>query len=129
MKEMEYKKHNGEINFEILDKGQEKGIYWWIVSYGSHPCAYLAIKKRHEFFGKDTIDINLPVHGGITYSKSDYHFNPICLGDDFWIIGWDYAHYRDYSTIFNNNQDKKWTIEEIKKEVMLAIEELEKVED
>ena len=65
MKPMVYKKR-GDI--EILDNGIYNGYQYWIVSYGSHPCAYVELPKDHKYYGKDYVDIPIDCHGGITYS-------------------------------------------------------------
>lgn len=45
MKEMIYKNYmeNGQEVIEILDEGVYKGFHYVIVSYGTHPCAYVEI--------------------------------------------------------------------------------------
>ena len=116
----------------VLKKGEYKGYKYVIISYGTHPCAYVCIPKKHKYYEK-SIDELMEVccHGGITYSNSDLIYNPLVLKDSWW-IGWDYAHCYDYSgryisdsnmnSIFKDN--KKWTTKEIFKEVKEVINEL-----
>ena len=38
-------------------------------SYMGHRCGYIAIPKDNELYGKDYNEINIDVHGGLTYSE------------------------------------------------------------
>lgn len=77
-----------------------------------------------------SMDVIFNVHGGITYSAKDLVYNPIMI-EDVWWIGWDYSHAGDYFGYFDKDEqrskDKKWTTEEIKREVMDLIRQLKKV--
>lgn len=126
MKPMVYKKR-GDI--EILDNGVYNGYQYWIVSYGSHPCAYVELPKDHKYYGKDYADIPIDCHGGITYSGCHDKIS------NSFLIGWDYAHCDDYlycnSTKFLGSDvqsfldsGKKWTTEEIFEEVKQVIDQL-----
>ena len=126
MKPMVYKKR-GDI--EILDNGIYNGYQYWIVSYGSHPCAYVELPKDHKYYGKDYVDIPIDCHGGITYSGIHEKFS------NGFLIGWDYGHCDDY--LYYNptkflgsdiqsflDSGKKWTTEEIFEEVKQVIDQL-----
>ena len=67
MKEMVYKNYmeNGQEVIEILDEGIYKSFHYVIVSYGTHPCAYIEIPKDNVSDEDKLIDIDC--HGGITY--------------------------------------------------------------
>ena len=130
MKEMVYQKNWAPDNrvIDMLDKGIYKGYHYAIVSFGSHPCAYIELPKGHKYYGKDYDDIPIDCHGGLTYSRegilpssNDYH------KDGYW-IGWDYAHLGDYCGWLNvfDSTGKKWTTEEILQEVKEVIEQLSK---
>lgn len=120
MNEMKYSK---ERRTDILSKGIIDGFNYAIVSYGVHPCAYIALPRTHEFYGKE-FDIDLDCHCGITFNRDDLPFNPIVRDDLFW-IGWDYAHCGDYCGYYEDNLDhKKWTTAEILKEVKQAIKQI-----
>ena len=130
MKEMVYQKNWTPDNrvIDMLDKGIYKGYHYAIVSFGSHPCAYIELPKGHKYYGKDYDDIPIDCHGGLTYSSegllpssNDYH------RDGYW-IGWDYAHLGDYYGWSNAfiNTGKRWTTEEILQEVKEVIEQLSK---
>ena len=59
LKEMEYKdKHC----IEILDSGTYRGIEYYIISFGTHPCAYVNSPITIH-------DKEIDVHGGITYHE------------------------------------------------------------
>ena len=126
MKEMTY-----GINrkIEVLDTGFCFGLLYYILSLGTHPVAYIKIPKEHKLYEKDYDeiykDINIEVHGGLTYSA-----NHLWISEkqkiDGWFIGWDYAHYGDYAgyeemmPVELRTGGKKWTTQEIQEEVRKA---------
>lgn len=69
---------------------------------------YVAIYKDHPYFGKDYMDINVDIHGGLTFSKSGKYFTFVdteCLegcvdqlSEDWWIFGFDTCHSGDNLT-------------------------------
>lgn len=125
MIEMNY---TNEVSFEkplVLDNGQYNGYNYWIISYGCHPCAYVEVPKGHPYYGKcncDAFDLPIDVHGGITYG--DYGLHNI-VGQDRFLLGWDYNHYRDYSLYFSAPIDgKRWTTEEMLEDVKSVIQQL-----
>ena len=105
---------------ELLGKGKYKNFKWGIVSYGTHPCAYVCIEPGHELFKKEYNDFNLDVHGGVTYSEFGLHD---IIDSDIWVIGWDYNHAGDYSVSFPYG--RKYTTEEIYNDVIAAIDDIE----
>ena len=124
MKEMVYK-----VNWitEILDQGNYRNYDYVIVSHGIHPCAYIRIPQGHRFYDKDMNDVNLSVHGGITFT------GPLAISgineNDFY-VGWDYAHCGDYAgynklyDISPTEKDKIWTTSELLDDVKNAIDQL-----
>ena len=117
---MEYKT---EYAFDILDKGNYNGYDYYIISYGTHPCAYIIIPVENPLYGRDYNSIDIDVHGGLTFGG---HHN---LLEDRWCIGWDYAHAGDcvsYSELDKYN-DKRWTTEEILEDVHSVIDQLNKL--
>ncbi len=115
MKEMIYKPTREK---EILAAGAKNNIKFVVISHGTHPCAYVGVPKTHKLFGKEIDDLcDIECHGGVTYADD----NVINLDYTRWWIGWDYAHYGDYSgssLIFDNHldDDKKYTTEEMVKD-------------
>lgn len=120
MKEMKYSFENKK---EILEHGICFGLFYWIVSYGTHPYAYVMIPKNSKYFEKDYENIDIDVHGGFTYANDYLPFDKKNSGTKAWYIGWDYAHYGDYAGYEEKVPKefriggKKWTTEEIKSEV------------
>lgn len=130
MKEMIYDKHLERL---LLDSGSHFGYNYFILNLGTHPTAYVEIPVTSKLYNKHYDDINIDVHGGLTYSAD--HLD---IGDDVlkgWFIGWDYAHYNDYLGFedfylkeFKRNS-KKWTTEEIQKEVYSVCKQLRRIDN
>jgi len=60
---------------------------------------YVALPRRHPYFGLDCNEINEEklgcyVHGGLTFSRhsSNIGWEEVKDMDDMWIIGWDTRH-------------------------------------
>lgn len=135
MKEMKYCK---DRKIEVLETGYCLGLLYYILNLGTHPTAYIKIPKGHKLYNKDYDDIygevDIDVHGGITYSR-DHLWISENQKIEGWFIGWDYAHYGDYARyeeILPKEMrigGKKWTTEEIFKEVKEVCYQLRKSED
>lgn len=108
---------------EVLMKGNFKGFDFFILNLGMHPTAYIRIPKDHSWYQKDYGSLDLDVHGGLTFSDSDFRFNPIVVPDSWW-IGWDYGHAGDYAGYAPQIEGKKWTTEEVFEEVKEAIHKI-----
>lgn len=105
--------------WEVLYKGKYKEILFLVVSFGTHPCAYLLFDKNHYMYGKDCgqADDVVCVHGGFTFSrKGDCHqlINSLNYGDK-WVLGWDYCHYGDRfgAWFVPGSENKEWKTTEI----------------
>lgn len=78
-----------------------------IGTYMGHRCGYLAIPQGHELYGKHYDDIDVEVHGGLTFSaESDTNeiYYPAKTNEKVWWIGFDCAHFgdgKDYTLIEN----------------------------
>lgn len=113
----------------VLDCGNSLGFDYCIISYGTHPCAYVRIPDGHPLYKVDYLDAPTPdCHGGITYSENGlYRKRPIIEKDGWW-IGWDYNHFDDYNTCYDGDpmwgDHKRWTTEEIYQEVVHVCEQL-----
>lgn len=116
--EMKYEKFRHEP--KILAKGSIYGVGFAIISYGTHPCAYIENVLNIKNY-EDVLLEKLPIHGGATY-----------LGKALWdkniakiYIGWDYAHCEDYCGYYEGMGDfsefKKWTTLEIYEEIKEVI--------
>ena len=126
MKEMEYSE---KIKREVLDTGYCLGFLYYIMNLGTYPTAYIKIPKDNKYYGKNMREIDLEVHGGVTYSKEGINISENQKIEG-WFVGWDYAHYGDYTgfdLLFPEHLrtgGKKWTTEEIYKEVQQACYQL-----
>lgn len=119
MKEMTY---SDARHREWLAHDTYKGIEFVIMNLGTHPTAYIGVDKNSKLYGESDIDLN--VHGGVTYASSRLlnEKNEECLLDKWW-IGWDYAHCDDYLP-FLGDCGKRWTTREIFEDVKSAIDEI-----
>ena len=126
MKQMVYKDNLLRERL-VLESGQYIGYNFWIISYGTHPCAYVELPQTHPYFekcDKDAYELNIDVHGGITYG--DFGLGNI-IDDKKFLLGWDYNHCTDYNpmiTFLSKESLKRWTTEEILEEVKNVIKQL-----
>lgn len=100
---------------EIVKKGIYKH-YKWYITYNtggdmSWYCAYIQLPVHYIFYDAQC-DLNLDVHGGITYTGFSSRFD----GHEHYYVGWDYNHYGDWFIEWNTNM--------IESECMSAIEQL-----
>lgn len=117
LKEMAY---GGQCDGEILADGTYRGYEVRVISYGTHPCCYVKLDKGHKYNGKDWYDVNIGVHGGITFSEevsNDHRWS------DGWWIGWDYAHAGDY--FYYMNDGKRYTTEMLVEDIKNVVKQLE----
>ncbi len=130
MPNVEYKQmvYQEKRKIEILYEGLYLGFQFYILNLGTHPTAYIEIPRTSKLYGKGYNDIDLDVHGGLTYANSDLNG----VKNNSWFIGWDYAHCGDYygydirwkGTELDSENNKKWTTEEIFNDVVNAIEQI-----
>ena len=104
------------VGAKLLARGDYKGLDFYVVNYGAHPCAYINAAET-DLAGKDTDELDdtgIDCHGGFTFAR-----NTLSVSDgEGWYIGWDYAHAGDFTGgIGAGRQDdeyhKAWTTEEI----------------
>jgi len=118
---------------KVLAEGNYRGYHFIIMNLGTHPTAYVEIPRTHKYFGKHYDDIDVCVHGGLTFDSPQFGKKK-----NSWFIGWDYAHCGDYygydekfqrlfPALINRN-DKKWTTIEIFEDVKSVIEQLTEAE-
>ena len=126
MTEMVYS--SKRINPERIAEGDHKGFHYYVISQGTHPCAYIDVTKTN-LNGIDYNLIDLKCHCGLTYSRN--YLVPV--DNEGWFIGWDYAHYCDFAGYEmelpeeRRTNGKVWTTEEIVLECKEAIDELVKL--
>lgn len=100
---------------------------------GSHPCGYIRIPDdvylamSSECTKPDAIcDCNnwhADVHYGITYAEFGRHVDNDAIREGFW-IGWDYAHFNDYTYYIDIDPypwETTYTTKEIVDEAIKAI--------
>ena len=99
------------------------------MNLGTHPTAYIRIPKGHKYYEVFYDEIDLSVHGGLTYSEDYLNISENQKVDGYF-IGWDYGHCGDYAGYEMampeeyRTDGKKWTTEEILKEVREACYQL-----
>lgn len=63
--------------------------------YLGHRCGYIGIPKDNKFYGLMYDDVDIDVHGGLTYASSDCNSEYPVKTTDTWWIGFDCAHFGD----------------------------------
>ena len=117
VKEMKY---SGTKPVERIAEGRYKGFDFYVLSFGSHPCAYIDVSNT-SLARKHYDDIGIDCHGGLTYSENQL----VTVDKKGWFIGWDYAHLGDYyRTPYNSVNGKQWTTGEIVEECINVIEQI-----
>jgi len=123
---------NKNPNWETLLKDPEgtiyrlwrqKGIYGLILKSSISLCGYIGITNDHELYAKNYDLIDLPVHGGLTFSgQGGDGIRPF---SEVWWIGWDYAHYGDamfFEELANTRlHGKKRSLNEVEEDVKVAM--------
>ena len=133
MKEMAY---SFERIVEVLERNFYKDYEYLIINYGTHPCCYVALRKSHPCY--EVHDDNINCHGGITYCGHgliDHFTRTTYLSEDYWVMGWDYQHFGDFSGYYLNpanrnitalcRNSKKWTTLELIKDCKDVIKQLD----
>ena len=65
--------------------------------YMGHRCGYIAIPKGHKLYGKDYDEIDISVHGGLTYAEYSENGYPVECEEPVYWIGFD--SWRGYTNI------------------------------
>lgn len=111
-------------DFEILSKGQILDRKFAIISrYGDYPAAYVSTKEIEKSISTHyEVDYDIDVHGGNTYIVSAYWDK----SDNDYYIGWNYTGDGDFlgCYFYHKDNEKKWTTEEIIKDVIYVILQL-----
>lgn len=117
----------------ILAYGQVENRHFFILNIGGrHPTAYVEVLlgDKTDFDGLDNID----VHGGITFGPDSLSYvkercqevdEKVKAALDYTYIGWDYAHYGDYTPgLLDNSVYMSWSVDEIFHEVVRVADQL-----
>lgn len=76
----------------VLSSGFHKGFQWTTVHNTSgYRCGYIRLPEGHPWHGKHYDDVNVEVHGGLTFSEPDEECDAPG-NDDAWWLGFDCAH-------------------------------------
>lgn len=115
---------------EILATGTYKNFKYYVVSYGTHPCAYVDVSNT-SLANKDYHENDIDCHGGLTYGRDYLSAVGTERANGKWYIGWDYDHYGDYTSNPYINMfgiyrecEKRWTTEEIVAECKNVINQI-----
>lgn len=102
------------------------GGYDYLVLFvnGSHYCGYVKIPESHPLHGRPYDYIDVECHGGLTFGRvTDFDHIRETITNGYW-IGWDYAHVGDYCAFMPDENDKKWTPDEVEAEAKHVIDQL-----
>ena len=100
MKEMIYKP---DRELEILDEGIIDGRQYYIISFGTHPCAYVKVFEE-ELKDKDGFeDWDIDCHGGVTFCSTLSTINADGTYQDYY---GDYGFYREHFSISKDIKKK-----------------------
>jgi len=72
-------------------------------------CGYVGVGPDHPWHGMQYDDVDVEVHGGLTYSQACEEGGEIChvpwpnREHDIWWFGWDAAHWNDYAPAMEAN--------------------------
>lgn len=129
MKQMIYTPNRNDKG-EILATGDYKGFCFYVVSYGTHPYAYVDVSNT-SLANKDYYENDIDCHGGLTYGRDYLSAIDTERANGKWYIGWDYDHYGDYTSnpyvnMFGVYREckKRWTTEEIVAECKNVINQI-----
>ncbi len=80
---------------DVLAQGKHRGIEWMVIhNTMGYRCGYARIPKGHPWHKKDTGDIHVRIHGGLTFAAMDVPCGKGGADDAYW-IGFDCAHCGD----------------------------------
>lgn len=113
------------IEPERIADGEYKGFNYYVLSLGTHPCAYVDVSDT-KLCGIDYDNIDIKCHYGLTYSKPYL----ATVEKEGWFIGWDYAHHSDYTGYEScfplefRLKGKIWTTKEMVNECKEVIDQI-----
>ena len=90
-------------------------------NHGGALCGYVGVGRDHPLYGKHYDDVQLEVHGGLTYSQACVEGGVIChvpepgRDHDIWWFGFDTAHWNDYAPGMESQLNKFRKAEDIPK--------------
>jgi hypothetical protein len=99
-------------------------------------CGYVGVPSTHPSYGKDYNDVDVDVHGGLTYADSCNghicHIPEPGMPDNVWWLGFDTGHYMDASPCqlfaFRNDDGVYRNVEYVTNEVKHLADQLKAME-
>jgi hypothetical protein len=80
---------------DVLAKGEHVGFEWIVTHNGmGHRCGYVRVPKGHPWHGKDYDDLEVNIHGGLSFAENDVPYDKGVADDAYW-LGFDCAHSGD----------------------------------
>lgn len=106
-------------SYQLVDEGVYEEIKYFIISYGTHPCAYIENVWKFESTDDERLD-DILVHFGFTF---------LGVKERTDCIGWDYAHCDDYYEYPNIGITpisglRRWMYEDILEEIKDVINQM-----
>ena len=126
---------------KIMRKWKYKGLHCLVVLNDSLArewfCGYVAVSRNHPDWRKDDEDVDVKVHGGLTWSIIGTKDSAIWPNPNLWYFGFDCGHAgddNDKPEWLKQNPDyprmpipqHKWTLDEVVAETTRLAEELNK---
>lgn len=110
----------------LIEHGFYNGYDYAIYIVHDHPCCYVFLKDTDPYTKVNSYnEVKIPMHGGCTYLESMEAFKKGHPDIELFlraakVLGWDYAHYNDWSPWFP--EGKHWSFGELKDEVKKVID-------
>lgn len=80
---------------DVVAKGFHKGFEWNIVhNQMGYLCGYVKVEQGHPWHGKHYDEVDVDVHGGLTFAQKDEPCNEGGPDSGYW-VGFDCAHAGD----------------------------------
>jgi hypothetical protein len=77
---------------DVLAEGEHLGFQWVVVNNRvGYRCGYARVPLGHPWHGKSHNDLNVEVHGGLTFAEADVPCDAPGADTDWW-LGFDCAH-------------------------------------
>ena len=77
---------------DILATGEHLGFEWAVAHNGmGYRCGYVRVPVGHPWHGKSYMDLNVDVHGDLSFSEPDQPCDTPGADTDWW-VGFDCAH-------------------------------------
>ena len=110
----------------IEKRWKHKGFECVVIFVGeSHRCGYVAVPKDHIAYGKPYKDINVSVHGDLSFSAYAPEEDLGGKEGTYW-LGFDCAQSNDKSKY--HDEGHFWTLNEVIKETENLAKQLEKLQ-